>query len=147
MSESSAAEAPLRLIAFDADDLLVLSAHFEDAEVRMVETLWQPREKRFVLVASRLDRLSGSADRRRLAGLHVDRALSVRHQRLDPASGGVHRLQTVTFQAGEAPAGSVLFSFEGGGAIRVEVECLEVAMADLSVDLAGSNMAASGSTA
>jgi hypothetical protein len=33
--------------------------------------------------------------------------------------------------AADNPAGSVILDFEGGGAIRLDVECLEAAMSDL----------------
>ncbi len=33
---------PLRLIALDADDLLIISAHLQDAVVRVGDIVWRP---------------------------------------------------------------------------------------------------------
>ena len=38
----------LRLIALDAEDLAVLSAHVQDAVLKVGDINWLPREKRFV---------------------------------------------------------------------------------------------------
>ena len=35
-----------KLIALDADDLAVISAHVQDAEVRVADIVWRPAEKR-----------------------------------------------------------------------------------------------------
>jgi hypothetical protein len=41
-------------------------------------------------------------------------------------------LLAITFESGAtAPEGVIVLTFAGGGTIRAEVECIEVAMADL----------------
>src|SRR5262249_27442003 len=42
----------LKLIALDADDLSVLSAHMQDALVRVSDLAWLPAQKRFVAVCN-----------------------------------------------------------------------------------------------
>ena len=39
----------LKLIALDADDLAVISAHVQDARVRASDIIWRAREKRLVI--------------------------------------------------------------------------------------------------
>ena len=39
----------LKLIAFDADDLAVISAHVQDARVQVADIVWRQGEKRLVV--------------------------------------------------------------------------------------------------
>jgi hypothetical protein len=43
----------------------------------------------------------------------------------------VLNLLAVEFEETDAPAGVVTLTFSGGGALRLEVECLEAELADL----------------
>jgi hypothetical protein len=45
----------LSLIAFDAEDLAIVSAHLQDALVKRSDMTFLPREKRFALYSSRFD--------------------------------------------------------------------------------------------
>ena len=42
---------PLRLIALDAEDLAIMSAHLQDSLVKVGDMTYLPRSKRFALVA------------------------------------------------------------------------------------------------
>ena len=42
-----------KLAALDAEDLAVVSAHVQDAVVRVGDLLWSPTERRFGLVMNR----------------------------------------------------------------------------------------------
>lgn len=44
---------PLRLIAFDAEDLQVLSAMTQDAVWPAVQMVWHSKERRFAVLADR----------------------------------------------------------------------------------------------
>ena len=46
-------EKPLRLIAFDAEDLQVLSAMTQDAVLPVAQMAWQSSERRFALLLNR----------------------------------------------------------------------------------------------
>jgi hypothetical protein len=125
---------PLKLVALDADDLAVISAHLQDAVLKVSDLAYLPRERRFALVARRFDWETPTREgpQRRLAGLHFDRVLSARTRGLDRADqGAVLSLLAVTFEPGEAPSGAVTLVFAGGGAVRLEVECIEAQMRDL----------------
>jgi len=39
----------LKLVALDRDDIEVMSAHLQDALVKVADVLWRPREHRFVM--------------------------------------------------------------------------------------------------
>ena len=47
--------AELKLIALDADDLAVISAHLQDAVLKVGDVAYLPREKRFAAMGNRFD--------------------------------------------------------------------------------------------
>lgn len=134
MPHASAADLQhLKLIAFDADDLKVLSAHLQDAVVRAGDLAYLPDERRFALLARRFDWESeGSEPRRRLTGLHFERVLHCRTRGINRADpDAALNLLAVVFEAPEGPSGVATLVFAGGSAVELELECLEVRMKDL----------------
>ncbi|MGY2048681.1 DUF2948 family protein [Methylobacterium sp. JK268] len=124
----------LKLAALDADDLAVISTHLQDAVLRVGDIAYLPRERRFALVARRFDWTAPERGRpqRRLTGLHFDRVLSVRCRNIPRETPeAALELLAVTFEPGEAPSGTATLVFAGGGAIRLELECVEAGMKDL----------------
>lgn len=125
---------PLKLIALDADDLQILSAHLQDAILRADDIAFRPKEKRFVLAARRYDweGAQSGQKRRRLAALHFERVTAVQSVRIDPKLGeAIYNLLAVTFAETQSPAGEVTLHFSDGAAIRLTVECIEAQMKDL----------------
>ena len=134
----------LKLMALDADDLAVISAHVQDARVRTSEIIWRQGEKRLVIGMRRLDweqTLCGETTQRRLiAALRFDRVLSCKSRHIDlEAQDAVLDLVGIEFHEGEAPSGSALLVFAQGGALRLDVECLECELTDLGVDDLGTS--------
>jgi Protein of unknown function (DUF2948) len=132
--------AELKLVALDKDDIEVVSAHVQDALVRMADIFWQPRERRFVLALNRFDWMSaaddkagGKADYRRCrTALRFERVLACKCRNLDQSDRNARlNLLAVEFAENDAPAGVVSLIFSGGGIIRLDVECLEAELADL----------------
>ena len=131
---SSAAAPPLRLVALDEDDLAILSANLQDAQIPVPEIAYLPAEKRFAMAGRRFDWVKAAAGgcERCATGVHFDRVLAVSHAGFGRhESGRVLNLLAVAFTPTDAPAGHVTLTFSGGAAIRLEVECLEAGMADL----------------
>jgi Protein of unknown function (DUF2948) len=131
--------AQLKLIALDADDLAVISAHVQDARVQTSDIIWRQAEKRLVIGMNRLDweqTLSGEAASRRLiSALRFDRVLSCKSRNIDlEAPQTVLELLGIEFYPTEVPGGSAVLLFNHGGALRLEVECLECELADLGAD-------------
>jgi hypothetical protein len=130
----------LKLVALDRDDIEVVSAHVQDALVRVADIFWQPRDHRFVMALNRFDWI-GAADpkaiskpdyRRCRTALRFERVLSCKSRNLDQSNKFARlNLLAVEFAMREAPAGVVTMTFSGGGVIRLEVECLEAELADL----------------
>lgn len=130
---------PLKLIALDADDLAVISTHVQDARVQTADIVWRQAEKRLVIGMNRLDweqSLAGEAEPRRLvAALRFDRVLACKSRKIDlGASDTVLELIGIEFHPAEPPGGSAILLFSHGGALRLDVECLECELTDLGPD-------------
>lgn len=129
----------LRLIALDTEDLAVVSAHVQDAVLKVGEMSWIADEKRFVLAMNRFAwerAVKGSRRRReyqrRRAALHFERVDAVRFSGFDrEAKDAVLELLAIRFEPRHNPAGDVLLDFAGGAGIRLSVECLEAQLTDL----------------
>jgi hypothetical protein len=136
--------AQLKLIALDADDLAVISAHVQDARVQTSDIIWRQGEKRLVVGINRLDweqTLSGETTPRRLvAALRFDRVLSCKSRNIDLAAPETAlELLGIEFHPTDAPGGSAVLMFNHGGALRLDVECLECELADLGADDLGTS--------
>ncbi|TAK48476.1 MAG: DUF2948 family protein [Xanthobacteraceae bacterium] len=126
-----------KLIALDADDLIVVSAHVQEATVRAGDIHWRPQEKRLVVALRRPDWdevIVGHADAApHTAALRFDRVLSCRSRQIDLAdTASALELLAIRFEPGTPPGGQVTLYFAGGAALRLEVECLECELADLA---------------
>ena len=135
-TSSEAAGKALHLLAFDADDLAVISANLQDAIVRISDMGYLPAERRFALLAQRFDWVAAEAGRmeRCQCGLHFDGVTKASILGFDQArKDRVMNLLSITFEPGDAPAGQVLLTFSAGGAVRLEVDYLEAQMNDLDL--------------
>ena len=126
----------LKFVALDEEDLEIVSTHLQDAVVKVSDVLWRPAEKRVVVALNRFDwegAQSGNPEyRRRRAALRFERVLSCKCRSLNPAGkDDVLSLLAVEYSETQAPSGVVTLIFSGGGALRLEVECLEAELADL----------------
>lgn len=129
----------LRLIALDTEDLAVLSAHVQDAVLRVKDINWLPREGHFVLGMNRFvwEVASGGSWRkrdylRRRSALHFARVAGVQSVGIDRrAIDAVLELLALRFEPLNAPSGDVMLDFAGGATIRLAVEVLEVELTDL----------------
>jgi hypothetical protein len=126
----------LKFAVLDEEDLEVVSAHLQDAVVKVADVLWRPNESRVVVALNRFDWESAQSDRpeyrRRRSALRFERVLSCKCRSVDPAGkDAVLNLLTVEFTETDSPSGVVDLIFSGGAAVRLEVECLEAELADL----------------
>ena len=126
----------MKLIAFDRDDIEVVSTHVQDAVVKVADILWRPAEQRLVVALNRFDweAANGSEPqyRRRRSALRFDRVLACKCRNLRPTDkNAVLNLLAVEFTETAPPSGVVTLFFSGGAALRLEIECLECELADL----------------
>lgn len=134
-------EAPLRLLAADADDLSVVATLVQDAIFPMSEMKWDPAQRSFALLLNRFRwEDAPAAERRGRAFERVQSVLSfsdVTHV----ASQGIDRserdlvlsLLSISFEPGDvAPAGRIVLTLAGDGAVALDVECIDVLLTDVT---------------
>jgi len=136
-----AAMEELKLVALDKDDIEVVSAHVQDALVKVADIFWQPREHRFVMALKRFDWMNavdvkGDVNapgyRRCRTALRFERVNACKCRNLDQAKkDAMLNLLAVEFAERDSPSGVITLTFSGGGAIRLDVECLEAELVDL----------------
>lgn len=133
-------EKPLNLGAMDPEDLAVVSALVQDAVLTGADMSWDGKNRRFSLLVNRLRheglpmvRKKGGLVERVRAVLLVDDVLGVSSQGIDCHDGDtVMSLLSVSFEPSEAPSGQILMTFAGDGALRLNVEALEVRLRDVT---------------
>lgn len=133
-------EAPIRLMALDADDLAVISALTQDAVFPITELSWLPARRRFALLINRFRwEDTGKATQRSRPVERVQSVLSVADvQKVQ--SQGVDRqekdlvlsLLSISFEPGEDGTGRVVLTLAGDGAIALDVEALDVTLQDVT---------------
>ena len=123
---------PLRLLAQDAEDLAVISAALQDAVLRVGDIALDPKAKQLTLMLNRYRWEQGGGERVR-TGLQIAGVQKVQTRRVRRGTpDAVLELLALTFTPGEPPGGVVTLAFAGGADLRVEVECVEAVMADMS---------------
>ena len=127
----------MTLAAEDAADLEIISARLQDAVARMKDLVYLPKRRRF---AALFNRFQWEADDRKgdlrvRSGLHFEGVLSVKSQKLKRgAPDAVVELLAIRFtpKGGEDPGGTIELVFAGGGALMLEVECVDASLSDVS---------------
>jgi len=126
--------APLRLLAEDAEDLELISAALQDAIARIGDIAYEKAERRVTLVLNRFcwERDEKGKSRVRTA-LQFGSVLAVKARKLRrDKPDAVLELLAADFEPGEPPGGGIVLRFAGGGDLRLEVECVDAALADLT---------------
>ena len=127
--------AGVTLAAEDAADLEIISARLQDAVAQIKDLVYLPKRRRFAALFNRFQWEAGRGDLRVRSGLHFDGVLSVKSQNLKRGtSDAVVSLLAIKFspQAVDDPAGTVELIFSGGGTLKLEVECIDAGLADVS---------------
>ena len=119
------ADAPLRLLAHEADEAPTISALVQSAAVRVADIAYDGRARRVVLLLSRY-RWEGNDRTRVRSALRIDSVVGVTRRNW-PAADAVLELLALTL------ADDVLtLAFAGGATLRVTVECPDLTLEDLS---------------
>jgi len=138
------AEKPLRLKALDVDDLSVIAGFVQDAVFPASEIKWDRKARRFAILLNRF-RWEDAAraetrarDYERVQSvLMIEDAVKVQSQGV-PSLGNatdsdtVFSLLTLAFQASDDGSGFIELTLAGDGAIRVQVEALEIVLKDVT---------------
>ena len=130
----------LKLRAEDEKDLAVVAACLQDAITHVGEMSYLPRKRRFAAVFNRFrweeeegGKRPSRAHERVRTGVHFDGVLGVQARGLEGArKDDVLALLTMTPEAGEEGAGTITLVFAGSAEIKLDVECIDCHVADLS---------------
>jgi len=126
----------LALLAEDEEDLKIISAHLQDAVIRVGDMVYLPKRRRFAALLNRFC-WEGCAEanigERVRAGVHFDGVLKVKSQnvRQDDPDAVVELLALKFTPSGEI-GGTVEFLLAGGGRVRLEVESIDAALRDIT---------------
>ena len=131
----------LKLIALDAEDLSIFSAHLQDAVLKVADIAYLPQEKRFAALVNRFNWTGalGSTNTtepmtRHRSAIRIEHVTKARTNGVDlKAKDQVLSLLAVQFEQlrDNDPAGHMTLVFSGGGAIQLDVECIEMELRDL----------------
>jgi len=131
---------PLRLRAESADDVAVISSLVQDAVGKAGDVAWMPRKRRLVVLVNRFrwEDSAGAEQAHRpfervRSAVSVESVLKVRARGISPAGRDqVYELLAIVFEPAEGCAGTLILTLAGNAEISVEVECLELTLADLT---------------
>ncbi len=136
MSGTAASPARLKLLAEDADDLAVISAAVQDAVLKVGDIQFEPAARRLTLTLNRFRWEAGEGRGERVrAGLQFGGVMKLQARRLRrEAPEAVVCLLAIEFapNGGEDPGGAVVLRFSGDADLKLEVECVDAALADVS---------------
>jgi hypothetical protein len=126
----------LKLMAEDEEDLAILSAHLQDAVMRVGDLAFLPKSRRFAAFVNRFcweGCPEGSTGERTRSGLHFNNVLRVQAMNVrqsDPEA--VVELLALRFEPTSEGAGFIDLLLAGGGCIRLEVEAIDANLRDIS---------------
>ncbi|GHD14578.1 DUF2948 family protein [Tianweitania populi] len=128
----------LKLAALDEDDLKIVSAHVQDAVIRVGDMRWDKGARRFLLEINRfawespVNSVFNQRYERRRSVLHFEgvqavRASGITRDKVDD----VLVLLSIRFTPEDAPAGTIELIFAGDHALRLQVDYVEGRLTDL----------------
>ena len=130
----------LRLRAENDEDLQVVSSLVQDAVCPASEMKWRRSARQFAVLLNRFrwedhktaERIGRAAERVQSL-LVIDDAMKVATQGVQPGDADtVLSLLSIGFEPAEDGAGAMILTFAGDGAIKVEVEAVNVTLQDVT---------------
>ncbi|WP_409434012.1 DUF2948 family protein [Litorimonas sp. RW-G-Af-16] len=121
----------LRLLAKDPDDLPLIASAVQDAILRVGDIRYDAKGRFLSLRLSRYMHETKKPQRIE-SGLRIDGVMSLQSKGVDRShDDAVTVLLDATFDMTDAPAGTLLLTFAGGGAFRLSVEAMDITLADI----------------
>lgn len=133
-------EQAVALLAEDAEDLGVISALTQDAVFPITEMKWDATKRQFALLLNRFRWEDKDFAERQARTYERVQAVLVFDSVLSVASNGLDRtdkdmilsLLHIGFVAGDDGAGTIELTLAGDGAIRLDVECIDALLKDVT---------------
>ena len=137
---NDAVDRPLNLGAQDAEDLQVISSLTQDAVLTVDDLKWNRAERQVVTLLKRfrwedveLAKQQGRDPERVQSLLVIQNATGLASQGIDRKQVDiVLSLMSVEFSGAEDGVGDLILTFSGDGALRVQVDGLDVALRDVT---------------
>ncbi|MCX7889371.1 MAG: DUF2948 family protein [Rhodobacteraceae bacterium] len=134
------AERPLDLGVATPEDLAVVAALVQDAVLPITEMRWDRRRRRLAILLNRFRWEDREAAERRGRAYERVRSLLVVEDAVAVASQGIDRsdrdtilsVLDLTWEEGADGGGVLVLTLAGDGAIRVEAECLNLRLRDVT---------------
>ncbi|REJ74580.1 MAG: DUF2948 family protein [Proteobacteria bacterium] len=137
---NDALDRPLNLGAQDAEDLQVISSLTQDAVLTVDDLRWNRAERQLVLLLKRfrwedieLAKQQGRDPERVQSLLVIQNATGLASQGIDRKQADVVlSLMSLEFSGAEDGVGDLILTFSGDGALKVQVDGLDVALRDVT---------------
>lgn len=137
---NDALDRPLNLGAQDAEDLQVISSLTQDAVLTVDDLKWNRAERQLVFLLKRfrwedveLAKQQGRDPERVQSLLVIQNATGLASQGIDRKQADiVLSLMSVEFSGAEDGVGDLILTFSGDGALKVQVDGLDVALRDVT---------------
>ena len=137
---NDALDRPLNLGAQDAEDLQVISSLTQDAVLTVDDLKWNRAERQLVFLLKRfrwedveLAKQQGRDPERVKSLLVIQNAIGLASQGIDRKLGDVVlSLMSLEFLGAEDGVGNLILTFSGDGALKVQVDGLDVALRDVT---------------
>ena len=135
MTDVRTAAKPLRLLAQDLEDLQVISAALQDAIAHVGDIRYEPTGRRLTVLFNRYrwEACPNGDCERVVAALQFGDVIRLQHKGLrSDDKGALVSVLALAFQPDEPPGGAVLLYFADGLELRLEVDCIDAVLADVS---------------
>lgn len=125
----------LKLIGMDIEDLEVISSHVQDALLYVQDIDFITGAKQLNLAINRChNEVNARANgvKRSHAGLVFSHVQNIQVQNIDRTRPEqILSLLNIEFETNQSPAGVIVLNFADNATIRLDVDCLEVHLADI----------------
>ncbi len=127
----------MRLLAQNNEDLQIISSMTQDAISRVGDISWDVKSRQLVIAMNRFcwERKKRSAAARVRSALQIGGVLQVKSKGIQiENTNGILYLLAIEFNQDEqlSPGGHIRIVFSDGAVLTAEVECLDLALVDLS---------------
>ncbi|RKQ71338.1 DUF2948 family protein [Litorimonas taeanensis] len=120
----------LRLKADTVEDLNLVSGAVQDSILRVAGIVYDAQKRSLTLGLQRLRR-EAKGKTRIFSGLRFDSVLSLKSTGIERSNDNAFLvLLSLNFVEGDAPGGTLLLEFAGGGRLMAELECLDAVLLD-----------------
>ena len=120
----------LKLLASDTSDLEVIASAIQDSIFQIAQTRFDKKGRSFTIRLSRYMHELKTPQRIE-CGLRFDGVMAVSSQGVSTEKGEAYAVVlALDFKAEDTPAGQAFLNLAGGGIIRIDIEAIDVTLAD-----------------